>query len=427
MHEIKIYGEIVPFEEQWIIDQGGFYNLSALQQSLKEAKGKDIKVRIRSFGGDVETGFTMYNELRRYAKDNKAKVTTLGEGQVASIATVIFLAGDERILTGHTEPFVHNAWTYSEGDSKTLVRVAAELEKCNNMIADHYALHTDLTRDEALELMNNDTSITAEEAVTIRFATSIEEVLRPVALKRFSTKNLVSMGDVDFIDMMIPHHEAAIKMANDFDGKIKNEELKKIIENIKTSQAKEIEQMKKIKEESTNTNNNKMNKKTQTLYNKVAKFLGQFSNKVVTTADGKELDFYELEDDAVIAVGDKAYFDGMDADGSFIMPDGETYVLVAGELTEIKNAEDKKMDSEALAEANATIALLTEQLEAVSNKAVELDAQNKANIALIAGYKASSKPAPNASKPNPAPTTPVQEPSKASAAVANLNKNVIKK
>ncbi len=187
MHEIKIYGEIVPFEEQWIIDQGGFYNLSTLQQSLKEAKGKDIKVRIRSFGGDVETGFTMYNELRRYAKDNKAKVTTFGEGQVASIATVIFLAGDERILTGHTEPFVHNAWTYSEGDSKTLVRVATELEKCNNMIADHYALHTDLTRDEALELMNNDTSITAEEAVTIRFATSIEEVLRPAALKRFST------------------------------------------------------------------------------------------------------------------------------------------------------------------------------------------------------------------------------------------------
>lgn len=195
MHEIKIYGEIVPFEEQWIIDQGGFYNLSTLQQSLKEAKGKDIKVRIRSFGGDVETGFTMYNELRRYAKDNKAKVTTLGEGQVASIATVIFLAGDERILTGHTEPFIHNAWTYSEGDSKTLIRVAAELEKCNNMIADHYALHTDLTRDEALELMNNDTSITAEEAVTIRFATSIEEVLRPVALKRFSTNNKIKYNE----------------------------------------------------------------------------------------------------------------------------------------------------------------------------------------------------------------------------------------
>ena len=31
MHEIKIYGEIVPFEEQWIIDQGGF-----LKSKLKQ-------------------------------------------------------------------------------------------------------------------------------------------------------------------------------------------------------------------------------------------------------------------------------------------------------------------------------------------------------------------------------------------------------
>lgn len=363
MHEIKIYGEIVPFEEQWIIDQGGYVNLSAVQEQLKNANGEDVTVKIRSFGGDVETGFTIYNELRRYAKDNKAKVTTLGEGQVASIATVIFLAGDERILTEHTEPFVHNAWTYEMGDSKTLKRVADVLEKCNTKIAEHYALHTDLTKEEALQLMENETSITPEEAVAMRFATKVEEVLRPVALKRFST----------------------------------------------------------------NTNNKNMNKKTQTLYNKVAKFLGQFSNKVVSTADGKELDFYELEDDAVVKVGDKAYYDGMDADGSFIMPDGETYVFIAGELQEMQSEDETDTDADALAEANATIALLTEQLEAVSNKAVELDTQNKAKDALISGYKASSKPAPNQSKEAPKTKEPEATPSKASSAVANLNKNVIKK
>lgn len=357
MHEIKIYGEIVPFEEQWIIDQGGYVNLSTVQSQLEKADGKDVTVKIRSFGGDVQTGFDIYNELRRYAKDKKAKVTTLGEGQVASIATVIFLSGDERVLTEHTQPFVHNAWTYTMGDSKELLRVATELESCNQKIAEHYALHTDLTVDEALELMKNETSITPEEAVSMRFATKVEEVLRPVALKRFSNTK----------------------------------------------------------------NNNNMNKKTQTLYNKVAKFLGQFSNKVVTTADGKELDFYELEDDAVIAVGDKVYYDGMDADGSFIMPSGETYVCVAGELTEIVAPVDNT-DETALAEANATIALLTEQLEAVSNKAVELDAQNKANLAIIEGYKANSKPAPANSKPAPKQTEPAPKATAVSQAIANLNK-----
>lgn len=368
MHEIKIYGEIVPFEEQWIIDQGGYVNLSTVQEQLAKAEGKDVTVKIRSFGGDVETGFTIYNELRRYAKDNKAKVTTLGEGQVASIATVIFLAGDERILTEHTEPFVHNAWTYEMGDSKTLKRVADVLEKCNTKIAEHYALHTDLTKEEALQLMENETSITPEEAVAMRFATKVEEVLRPVALKRFSTNN----------------------------------------------------------------NLNNMNKKTKTLYNKVAKFLGQVLNKVVSTADGKELDFYELEEDAVIAVGDKAYYDGMDADGSYIMPSGETYVFGEkdgefGVLLEIQSEDETDTDESALAEANATIALLTEQLEAVSNKAVELDAQNKAKDALIAGYKASSKPAPQQSKEAPKAKEPEAKVTEASKAVANLNQHLNKK
>lgn len=374
MHEIKIYGEIVPFEEQWIIDQGGYYNLSCLQAALKEANGKDINVRIRSFGGDVQTGFDIYNELRRYAKDNDAKVQTLGEGFVASIATVIFLAGDKRILTENTNPFVHNAWTYSVGDSNELLRVAAELTVCNEKIANHYALHTDLTVDEALELMKNETSITTQEAKEMRFCTEIEEVLRPVALLR-----------------------------------------------------------------KFNTNKNKLNKmsnKTKRTIFYAKKTLGMTNNKtlipsklmmqdkVVATSDGKELDFYELEDDAVIAVGDKAYYDGMDADGSFIMPSGETYVFIAGELTEIQS--EDITDTEDLAEANATIEELTTQLEAAVNKIEELVSSNSAKDAIIAGYKASSKPAPAASKPAPKPAAPAAEVSKASQAIANLNKHKTK-
>lgn len=54
--------------------------------------------------------------------------------------------------------------------------------------------------------------------------------------------------DIEFIDMMIPHHEMAIKMANKFKDKVKNTDLKKIISNILKSQADEIEKMKKIKE-----------------------------------------------------------------------------------------------------------------------------------------------------------------------------------
>lgn len=365
MHEIKIYGEIVPFEEQWIIDQGGFYNLSTLQKSLLEAEGKDLKVRIRSFGGDVQTGFDIYNELRRYAKENNAKVQTFGEGFVASIATVIFLAGDERILTENTNPFVHNAWTYTwDGmDSKSFKRLADDLANCDSKIAEHYALHTDLSKEEALDLMNNDTSITPQEAVNMRFATSIEEVFRPVALKRFSTNN----------------------------------------------------------------NSNKMNKKSKGLIYQAKKVLGMVQNKVVTTADGKELDFYELEDDAVIEVGAKAYYEGMDADGSFIMPSGETYVFVMGELMEIQSEDETDTNDESnLAAANATIEEQNGLIQALTSEVAELKASNASKEAQILAFKASSKPAPVQAKSNPNPKAPEQTPTAASQAVANLNKNLKK-
>lgn len=366
MHEIKIYGEIIPFEEDF---GSGYVNLSNVQEQLSKAEGKDILVKIRSLGGEVETGFSIYNELRRYAKDNNTKVTTLGEGQVASIATVIFLAGDERILTGYTEPFVHNAWTYTEGDAKRLQRVALELQSCNDKIADHYVLHTDLTKEEALALMENETSITAEEAVNMRFATSIEEVLRPVALKRFQN-------------------------------------------NI-------------------NINNKKMNNKSKTILNKVANFLKSFQNKVVETAEGGELDFYELEDNAEITAlfesGEvvRAYFDGADAVGSFVLLSGETYVFEAGNLIEIIPAEMAAESTDTtLASLEAENEELKSKLEEITNKAIELDAQNKAKALIISNYQNSkSKSAPILAKDNlQKEETKEVKISAASEAVSNLKK-----
>jgi len=355
MHEIKIYGDISHISNKVENE----VDLSDLQSQLSEAKGQDIKVRINCDGGDVEEGFAFYYELRRYAKDNNATVHTFAEGRLKSIATIIFLAGDVRELSSGLQPFVHGV-SFANGETpneeQMVIIKALELR-----IATHYANHTDLTVEDALELMANETYIDTDLAKEMRFATNIENVFVPVALKRFST----------------------------------------------------------------NTNNKQMNKRTEAILNKVAKLFGSFQNKLVTSADGKELDFYELADDAVVAVGDKAYYDGMDADGSFIMPDGETYVFVAGELTEIQSVDMTDTNAQALEEANAAIALLTEKLEAVSNKAVELDTQNKANIALIAGYKASSKSAPTSNKQAPK-NVEVEKPSKLSGAIANLNRQKTK-
>lgn len=366
MHEIKIYGEIIHIEGLDVV-QKGYCNLTHVQKQLQEAGGKDVLVRINSVGGDCDTGFAIYAELRRYAKENNAKITTFGEARVASIATVIFLAGDTRILTEHTDPFVHNASAGIEGDNQTFLRAADELTKYNSRIAEHYAMHTDLTKDEALELMQKETSITREEALAMRFCTQIEEVLRPVALQRFN------------------------------------------------KQKSQIEMNK--------------NPKTKSVLAKVMDFIKglEVKNLMLTTADEVEIDFYELPEDGVVEEGVRARIDGADAEGPFVMKSGETYVFEAGVLMEIIPTED----DEDVAALQAEIDNLTSQLEAVTNasaKAIEakdaeilsLKTSIQAKDAQIAKFKNVASTAP-ANEPSQKPSKSEPKPeNRAAKAIAHL-------
>lgn len=323
MKDIKIYGEIVPFQDGWVVE-AGFCNLTYVQNQLAEANGEDVRVRINSFGGDVEEGFAIYSELRRYAKENKSEITMLAEGRCASIATVIFLAGDKRILNEYVEPFVHDAWTYAIGDGKTIQRVADDLERCNKKIAEHYETHTDLDYNQARDLMANETSITAEECKRIRFATEIEEISRPVALQQIFSTNAKTR-----------------KMAN------KNKEAKGLL-----------------------------NKLAELLTTETEPGQGKTKkNLEVFTDNQRALDFYELEEGETPSVGDKANIGGQPAQGEYkIAATGETYVFgngTTGELTEIIAAEEEENeDIEALKQENEK---LREQLSAQDSK---IEAQN---------------------------------------------------
>jgi lactam utilization protein B len=161
-----------------------------------------------------------------------------------------------------------------------------------------------------------------------------------------------------------------------------------------------------------------MNAKTQKLINAAKNFLG-FKNLIVFTADQMELDFYELEDGAVIEVGAKAFFDGADADGEFVTADGETYVFVAGELTEIKPVEDVVVAED----KDAIIAALEEQLSAMTAKAVDLSNEVKAKTSVILNFQAKSKTAPTVEK---ATLKKEETKSNNASAIANLRNNLKK-
>ena len=161
---INIIGSIDPF---------GVSLQGVMEQVAAQPRAKEFLVNINSPGGEVTEGYAIHNYLVSLGKP----ITTRGIGLVASIATVIFLAGRKRELYPSTQFLIHNPWTFGEGDAATLERKAAELRDLEEGLVSFYALHTGVEADQLRELMKADKFISAEQAQELRFAT---EVLTPV-------------------------------------------------------------------------------------------------------------------------------------------------------------------------------------------------------------------------------------------------------
>ena len=164
---INIYGDITSFP--WFEGDVSATNLSEQLKQLGDVD--EISVYINSYGGEVAEGVAIYNELKRH----KAKIKTYVDGFACSIASVIFMAGDERVMNDSSLLMIHNAWTFAEGNAKELRKQADDLDKINQLAINAYKAHSNLSEEEIVEKMDNETWILPEEAMDYGFATAIEK------------------------------------------------------------------------------------------------------------------------------------------------------------------------------------------------------------------------------------------------------------
>jgi len=163
--DIYIFGDITSWE--WLESDVSSYTLS------KELQGLDvdvINVHINSYGGEVAEGLAIYNML----KNHKAKVNTICEGFACSIAAVVFMAGDERIMNSASLLMVHNAWTYTAGNAAELRKQADDLEVINQSTMEAFKAHVNISDDELKTLLDNESWLSPQEALEKGFATSIK-------------------------------------------------------------------------------------------------------------------------------------------------------------------------------------------------------------------------------------------------------------
>ena len=295
------------------------------EQISKAQNATHQKYHIRSEGGGVEEGYGIYDLIRAEAKKGKS-VETIGEGVVKSIATVIFLAGDQREITENTEPFFHlPLLPITSGNARQLEAQAEGLRKLEAKAAGTYSERMGISHEEAIQLMEREEGISEERAIEMGFATRKAQPLKAVALyTEDKNKNQ---------DKMNPEAQ---------------EEIKKGFTGI----------MAYLKEQ--------FGSKPQALQ--------------VTDANGVEIVFPDVEDRDP-QVGDKATIDGASAEGDYVMTDGSTFKFEGGQLSEIVPAspdEDKEMD--ALKEENEQ---LKTQVAEASAKAQALEEEKKAQATAI--------------------------------------------
>nr|DAY44803.1 MAG TPA: Putative ATP dependent Clp protease [Caudoviricetes sp.] len=163
--ELMLYGDIA--ESFW----GDTISAKEVTEYLADLDVENINVYINSNGGVVDTAIAINNALRRH----KAKVTVNIDGIAASAATLITCAGDTVKMPKNALFMVHNPLTIAMGDSDEMRKQADMLEKYKNSILETYLQKVNIDKEKLSELMDNETWLSAEEALEYGFIDEIIE------------------------------------------------------------------------------------------------------------------------------------------------------------------------------------------------------------------------------------------------------------
>lgn len=175
--ELVLYGDV---GDMW--GDGSGFTAREVVEALAELGPGDITVRINSGGGNVFEGSAVYSALLAHP----GRVTTLCDGLAASAASVIFIAGERRIVNALGIVMIHDPASITLGTAADHEKTAETLNKFGGMFAAIYASRTGGTVEAMREMMLAETWMSADEAVALGFAHETEAAEEaPVAAARF--------------------------------------------------------------------------------------------------------------------------------------------------------------------------------------------------------------------------------------------------
>lgn len=197
--ELYIYGDILCEEDE--PTPPGSVSSHRLATALEGLNASAVTVYINSYGGHTSEGLAIYHALRRL----ECPITTVCDGFACSAASLVFMAGDRRVMQQASLLMIHNAWLPACGNAAQLRKVAEDLDKISAAGRAIYRAAVTISDEELDALLDNESWIAPEEAVAMGFATEVADVT-PKSLPSQSCGRLVFQRLLD--GATVPIHVA---------------------------------------------------------------------------------------------------------------------------------------------------------------------------------------------------------------------------
>jgi len=181
---IKLEGEV--FEDKTLLD---------LQNQAGDLKLiNTLIMSIASPGGDVSEGIKIMMWLD-YLSSIGIKVVTIVTSNAYSIASLIMLAADHTLIAKDADVMVHNPMVpeLKLVNANELEEHVKNLRELESTMYDLYEIFTDLSIEEIRELMDNETYLSADEAVRLGFADEIANIKKQPKVMAISKNKILDM------------------------------------------------------------------------------------------------------------------------------------------------------------------------------------------------------------------------------------------
>lgn len=130
-----------------------------------------ITLYINSPGGEVQSGLALYDVMQAVS----CPIRTVCLGMAASMAALLFIAGDDREILPHSRVMIHDPLISAGagGNALSVKARADDLMRIRDITAGVIARHSGMPIDRVFELTATDTYFEAEEAVEVGLADRI--------------------------------------------------------------------------------------------------------------------------------------------------------------------------------------------------------------------------------------------------------------